>query len=50
MTVSFFIVLLVKTVFLIETVNTSIGLGEPLFAGVERVAIRASINTDFFEC
>lgn len=34
---------------LVEAIDTTVGLDETLLAGVERVAIRAGINLDFFE-
>lgn len=34
---------------LVEAIDTTIGLDETLLAGIERVAIRAGINLDFFE-
>ena len=35
--------------FLVETIDAAVGLDETLLASVERVAIAAGINLDFFE-
>lgn len=34
---------------LVEAIDTTVGLNEALLTGVERVAIRAGINLDFFK-
>ena len=37
---------LLQTKSLVETINTSTGVDQLLLAGVERVALRADLNTD----
>ena len=41
---------LVKAVFLIETIDPTIRLCEPLLAREERVAVAAGVDADFLKC
>jgi len=46
---SLLLLVLVKTVFFVETIDPSIRLREPLFAGVKRVAVVAGVDSYFFK-
>lgn len=41
------LLVLVKTVFLVEPIDPAVRLGKPLFTGKERVAVAAGVDADF---